>query len=776
MNSADDGMREPHSFPPLWKEVAGVCNTAFQKVKKRPSHDLGRDYNELLSQICDAYGLVYDLTAYECTNYPALVRGSNSTPVVGQTVESTQVLVVYYLLRELLKRQISNVKMTIHKDSINSYLDAFEKYTAGANLVKPIFTYLHWTWQKRGLPPEHVIQPTEIVVGHLWLDVILSQELKDSYKAKVNEIVCRVRAGGATSVGEMESVKRFSLNLGCATDVRLILYSSVVEETYLRSLRAYYVDKKQSYKKLGVVDYIRQCVKVVKKEDVLARCFLIRSSYEQVSDEVLKLLLHDEKDYLQPYCKHYLDLSQDEDPTRHKEFLIALYSLLGGGEAKSWMEDLLQSTVTHYTAKKLRETASAGEPSVVLDVVRDALRAYELIVDNVFHGSKRLRAAIYGGIAQNITAFEKGEEGSAGAAAGAPGDNAAKLAKCLARNAAEEVKTVPLMELAKPDNWIAVIYRLCSKQDEFHRAYTRLLQERIVANMFLLEGSADFAAREESLLSGLLIRDSNFGFVFDCMRMVNDASRSGHRTSMLVNQLAVKPYVFGAHAWGETRRPRELNRKLIPAELQHIIEEHTLTYEARKHGRKLLFSPEHSGCRVRMCVPGGTAPVTLLVSLLQTRLLLAMNAMTEWTLDGLCESTATSSAECRRALKPFLQTSLLEERSPNVFVADPASGAALANGQACYDLRSVDFNSHQNHTGKYSPSARADETHSFAIQGAIVRQLKEKGPLSLEATVANIGSVLKNLSIQKRDIKKVLEKLIEREVVKRDDAMFSFIP
>ena len=223
MSGIEDGVRVPHSFPPLWKEVAGVCNVAFQKVKKRPSHDIGKDYNELLSQICDAYGLVYDLTAYECSNYPALVRGSNSTPVVGQTVESTQVLVVYYLLRELLKRQISIVKTTIQKDSLNSYLDAFEKYTAGANLVKPIFTYLHWTWQKRGLPPEHVIQPTEIVVGHLWLDVILSQELKDSYKAKVNEIVCRVRSGGATSVSEMESVKRFSLNLGCATDVRLIL-------------------------------------------------------------------------------------------------------------------------------------------------------------------------------------------------------------------------------------------------------------------------------------------------------------------------------------------------------------------------------------------------------------------------------------------------------------------------------------------------------------------------------------------------------------------------
>ncbi|KPI85993.1 hypothetical protein ABL78_4955 [Leptomonas seymouri] len=767
MSGTEDGVRELHSFPPLWKEVAGVCNVAFEKVKKRPSHDLGKDYNDLLSQICDAYGLVYDLTAYECSNYPALVRGSNSTPVVGQTVESTQVLVVYYLLRELLKRQINIVKTTIHKDSINSYLDAFEKYTAGANLVKPIFTYLHWTWQKRGLPPEHVIQPTEIVVGHLWLDVILSQELKDSYKAKVNEIVCRVRSGGATSVGEMESVKRFSLNLGCATDVRLILYSSVVEETYLRSLRTYYMEKKASYKELDVVDYIKQCVKVVKKEDVLARCFLIRSSYEQVSEEVLKILLHDEKDYLQPYCKKYLDLSQSEDQLSHKEFLVALYSLLGGGESKSWMEDLLKGTVAQYTARELRAAAGASEPSVVLRVLRDALHSYEVIVDRVFNHSKRLRAAIYEGIAENIAAFEKDEEG---------GDNAAKFAKCLARNAADEVKTAPLSVLEKPDNWIAVLYRLCSKQDEFHKAYTRLLQERIVANMFRLERSTDFAAREESLLSALLIRDSNFGFVFDCMRMVNDASRNDRRLPLREHRLIVRPYVLGAYAWGETRRSRELDTRLIPAELLPIVKSHISMYEAQKHGRKLLFSPEHSGCRMQVCAPGCAAPATIVVSLLQTRLLLAMNTMSEWTLSGLCERTATTSIECRRALKPFLQTLLLREKAQDVFVLDATSNSFQGSAQTGCDLRYMDFYSHQSHTGKYSPSTRADKTHSFAIQGAIVRQLKEKGPLPLESIMFNVSATLKSLSIQKRDIKKVLEKLIEREVVKRDDATFSFIP
>lgn len=763
MSGIEDGVRVPHSFPPLWKEVAGVCNVAFQKVKKRPSHDIGKDYNELLSQICDAYGLVYDLTAYECSNYPALVRGSNSTPVVGQTVESTQVLVVYYLLRELLKRQISIVKTTIQKDSLNSYLDAFEKYTAGANLVKPIFTYLHWTWQKRGLPPEHVIQPTEIVVGHLWLDVILSQELKDSYKAKVNEIVCRVRSGGATSVSEMESVKRFSLNLGCATDVRLILYSSVVEETYLRSLRAFYLDKKPSYKKLGVVDYIKQCMKVVKKENVLARCFLIRSSYEQVSEEVLKILLHDEKDYLQPYCKKYLDLAQNEDPMTHREFLVSLYSLLGGEDAKSWMEDLLRATVTQYTAQELRVTAGAREPSVVLRVVRDALHAYEAIVDHVFNGSRRLRSAIHDGIAENIAEFEKGEDG---------GESAAKLAKHLARNAAEVVKTAPLHELADPDNWIAVLYRLCSKQDEFQKAYTRHLQERIMANMFRSEHNADFAAREESLLSALLIRDLNFGFVFDCMRMVGDASRSDGRAPVVVNQLTVRPYVLGAYAWGEVRRSRELDPRFIPAELLPTVVAQITSYELKKHGRKLLFSPEHSGCRVRMCMPGGAAPVMLIVSLLQTRLLLAMNGLREWTLEGLSERAATTTAECSRALRPFLQTSLLEEKAPNVFALNPGSG----NAQASYDLRSVDFSAHQSQAGKYCPSARADDTHAFAIQGIIVQRLKEKGPLTLETIMADVSTVLKDLSIQKRDIKKVLEKLIEREVVKREETVFSFIP
>ncbi|XQJ28454.1 Cullin family/Cullin protein neddylation domain containing protein, putative [Leishmania guyanensis] len=756
------------SFPPLWKEVAGICNTAFQKFKKRPSHNLCKDYNKLISQICEAHGLVYNLTAYQCSNYPALVRGSNSTPVVGETVESTQVLVVYYLLRELLKKQVNNVKATIQKDSILSYLDAYEKYTAGGNVVKSIFTYLHWTWQKRGLPAEHIIQPTEIVVGHLWMDVILTTELKEAFRAKVNEIVCRVRSGGRTSVGEMESVKRFSLNLGCSTDVRLTLYSSVVEETYLKSLTSYYCAKRLVFKALGVVEYINQCVKAVKKEDVLARCFLIRSSYEQVSESVLRILIHDEKNYLSPFCKECIDPSDGSDPLSRKKSLSALYDLLGGGAEESWMEDLLRETVSEYADRELKKTHDSCEASSILRILKKAQQTFEATISGIFGHQPRLIRAIYDGIQANLAALERPT---------ATEDNAVKIAKRLAKYAAEESKSMPVEDLRLKSNWIAVIYRLCSRQDVFHQSYTRFLQERLLKNIFGTGKQSEIAVREESILSSLLIKDRNFAFIFNCMRMLNDTYRNDLKQAKRVQQFLVKPYILTAFPWGESRRSPDAGRTSVPLELQTVISHDIDAYATLQNGRRLLFSPEHSGARVKMSIPNKSVSLSVLVSFLQMRYLLVMNKMSVWSADVLCSRTCTSLEECKRALIPFVQTGLLQEAVQHVFDLNP-NIFALQNGEEkTYDLRYIELGSQQSNPEKNSFFLRGEKSHVLSIEGAVMRVLKELGPLSLDDTIGKVSASLGKLSVQRRDIKKVLEKLVEREYVERsEDNYLSFIP
>ncbi|KAK7197982.1 Cullin family/Cullin protein neddylation domain containing protein [Novymonas esmeraldas] len=768
MSVVEQESRARNSFPPLWKEVASVCNAAFQKFKRRPSNDLCKDYNKLISQICEAHGLVYDLTAYECSNYPALVRGSNSTPVVGESVESTQVLVVYYLLRELLKKQIANIKSTIQKDSILSYLDAYEKYTAGANVVKSIFTYLHWTWQKRGLPVEHIIQPTEIVVGHLWMDVVLTSELKEAFRAEVNEIVCRVRAGGPTSVSEMESVKRFSLNLGRSTDVRLTLYSSVIEETYLKSLASYYTTQRASFKTLGVVQYISQCVKAVKKEDILARCFLVRSSYEQVSAYVLRILIHDEKNYLLPFCKVCINPSGGNDPLSRKDSLTALYDLLGGGAEKSWMEDLLKETVSEYADGELRKTGDSSDASSILRILKMTQQTFETTVSGVFGQQPRLVRAVHDGIQATLAAHEQPV---------ANGESAVRIAKRLARYAAEEVKTMSMEELRRPNNWVAVIYRLCSRQDVFHQSYTRFLQERLLTSMFRAGRQSEIAQREEGMLSSLLIKDRNFGFIFNCMRMLSDARRNDAKRAERAAQLSVKPYILTAFAWGESRRSPDKNVALIPPELHAVTALTVDTYALLRNGRRLLFSPEHSGARVKMVVPTSAVPLSLLVSLLQVRYLLAMNRMSEWSVEALCSCTRTSVEECKRALSPFVRTLLLQETGHQVFTLNPNLHATSSGEENTYDLRHFELESQQSNQEKNTFFLRGEKSHVLSIEGAVMRLLKGSGPQPLEVILGSVSASLARLSVQRRDIKKVLEKLVEREYVERlPDNCFSFIP
>ncbi|KAG5500542.1 hypothetical protein JKF63_03636 [Porcisia hertigi] len=766
MSMAEEHSRAQNSFPPLWKEVAGVCNATFQKLKERPSHDLCKDYNKLISEICEAHGLVYDLTAYQCSNYPALVRGSNSTPVVGETVESTQVLVVYYLLRELLKKQINVVKPTIQKDSILSYLDAYEKYTAAGNVVKSIFTYLHWTWQKKGLPAEHIIQPTEIVIGHLWMDVVLTSDLKETFRVKVNEIVSRVRSGGLTSIGEMESVKRLSLNLGCSTDVRLTLYSSVVEETYLKSLTAYYSAKKSAFKASGVAEYIDHCSAAVEKEDILARCFLMRSSYEHVSKSVLRILIHDEQNYLLSFCKECIDPSDGNDPFSRKKSLSTLYRLLDGDE-DSWMEGLLTEVVSEYTDRELSKTNDSSDVSSILRILKTTQQTFEKTISGIFEHEPHLIRAVHNGIQTNLAALEQRS---------ATEDNAVKIAKRLARYASEEIKTMSVDELREKNNWIAVIYRLCSRQDVFHQWYTRFLQERLLTNIFDTGKHSDIILREESMLSSLLIKDKNFTFIFNCMRILTDSCRNAPQRVERVQHPVVKPYILAAFAWGESRRSPDVGHVSVPADLQTIISLQVDAYAALRNGRRLRFSPEHSGARLRMSAPNQSASLSLLVSFLQMRYLLDMNEIKEWSTDELCSRTQTTPEDCRRALTPFVQTGLLRENAHHVFSLNLSIFVSKSVDKV-YDLRYIELGSQQSNPEKNNFFLRGEKSHVLSIEGAVMRLLKDLGPMSLDVIIGEVSASLGRLSVQGRDIKRVLEKLVEREYVERsEDNYFSFIP
>lgn len=761
------GRTEPSAFPSLWKVVTNICSATFKKLDHRSSSDLVSEYNALVISLCEAHGVIYQLTAFPCNEYPALVRGTNAVEVRGKTSESTQVLVVFYLLREFLKHQINCIKANIDPEVIDTYLDAYDKYTAGTSLVKAVFTYLHWTWQKYGLPCEHVIQPTEVVSLHLWTEAIFNGDLRDRFRNKIDDTIRSIRKGDPTDIREMESIKRFSLNIGSLTDSRMTLYSSVVEEPYLRSLANFYAPVKVKLKRRGVAEYVGLCKGILKKEEFLARCFLIKSSYDQVRNIVLKILVDSEMDFLRPFCKNALDPSDGNDPTQHKGIFLGMYELLNGDTNESWMRELLKETISEYVSKELQNMKDGFETSTILEILQRTQRIFEKVVLDIFGNCLPLIRAVHEGIAKGFEQWD---------ALGVHADNASRTAKRLVRLTAEEIQTAPIAELLRRDCWIAVAYRHLSRSDVFHQFYTKFLEERLLAGIFRGDENANFILREESMLSTLLVKDKNFGFVFNCMKLIRDVTRDKNCETVFVNGIRVTTNILTAYAWGETRASSNARLFAFPPELRSFVQGSIDAYAALGNGRRLVFSHEYSGANVQMRVPGTTSVLRLTVSFLQLRFLYVMNRMQDRLLSRLCTETNTTKEACWKVLQPFVQMKIvsLNERE-DLFFFTPQY--VTPTDQNLIDLRQVEVRLHQANSEKNHLLSKAEKDHGMAIEGHITKHLKESGPLSMEVILGKVSGSLSTLQIQRKDIKRAIEKLVERECVGRsDDNFFSFIP
>ncbi|CCW68624.1 unnamed protein product [Phytomonas sp. Hart1] len=767
------------SFPILWRTINEVCLQAFSVFENYPTKDLSVLYRELNANLCRAHALVYKLTAYPCHDCPSLVRGNNSSRVVGDNQECTQVLVVYYLFRELLKKQVLQSKQSLSAESytISAYLDSFEKYSAGVNMTKCVFTYLQWVWQKVGLPSEHTILPTEVISLHIWTENILSDDVRKSLSISAMNTINKMREGDEVDYDTIENIKRLSLNLSMLSDGRQQFYATILEEPYLINMGTFYMDHIKDYKRLGPENYIGVYIRNLKREEFLVKCTLSQVSLERVRNRLAEIILHDEVEYFEPPVKSCF--ANDSEDGKSKAWLSILYELLEAGSKSYCIEDVISSNVSEKARELMmiqnQEHHDNNTPIVDLNFIKKTYYAQKKKIIDIFGVKRPLLVAMLSGLKVALHSCKKSNTRL--------NENFEEdVANSLAVYAVRETDT--WLNNPKPDgNWVADMYGLIEKKEVFHSKYTKLLKSRLLKNIYQTETKACFAnafEKEEHMLCDLFSRGKNFDFAHSCQIMLKDVyKRRFHDGATDRAPFELRPIVLNKFIWDGLAPPFKQDTNLFIESVDHALDNFNITYKKSiAPGKCLSFLPHYTTCIVRMKTDDATHhSVRLVLSALQLQIAMAFNEKCTWVLSELEKKIDANHTEFSEHFKKFIEA--------NIF-------AYSSSSKSVHVIKSINSNTkkiflvpdiqHENVQEVKSERSRSvvplEREKGMAIEGCIVKSLKQNGLLSIEKIEEAVSKILDKFSINRRDIKKILDKLIEREYVLREEASntFRFIP
>lgn len=760
-----DTPRVHPQFTNLWKSVNTVCLRALELLDERPTADLQSTYISLIEDLSRNLTNVYTITAFKCSDVPTLVRGSTTNPVVGDRDESTQVLVVYYLLRELLKKQLQNGHLIDYGDDvIPQYLDSFEKFTSGVHLIKGCFTYLHWAWQKRGLPTEHTLLKTETVANHLWCEQKLDLSLRDALRKRAQEIVSIVRNADRLNIAViplMENVKRLSLNLLILNDGRQLLYSSLVEDPYLANLSEHYNNKKALFKRTTRQDYIHTVLSELKKEELRATFFLAKCSYDKVKQRYIDVLIGSEKEYLSEGARVWLQGDKGVDSIlRYKNALRELYELLGNGSQATWLEKHVRDHVKDQIENSFEAGTYETEEDVVLGYIRvlkETYHIYSTALTKLFgNNDERLIKAV-----------------SSGCASARPRNEAhlalveASLASALPRFAVAEITTEDNDMLDTKRNWVVEIYKIIDKKEEFCKVYLYLLRDRLLKWPF----TGIIFSKEQNMALALFIPKEHYDFTFTCKQMIRDACVTSPNVADLASfpvSFKVQPLILRRSAWKHLFFLQQEQSVILPPQLHECVDICKNTYLSNFPGRTIEFLPLYSTVVVRF-----NKQARFRVSVHQLPIILAFNKKPMWSVDELSSRTCISPARCIKILDIALAAGLLR-REGTTYCA--ASSQITLQDKNLYnfpyhDTDPVEEIEHATHSD-------VSIVEPQTLQANIVSFIKKASSANLESIVIHLSSTLNKVKDADfvTEVKHALETLISRDFVTRTGRDFAYVP
>ncbi len=763
---------QSYDFMAVWSEIRGGCEVLLRWSERAADPTVAQPkFNTLLAEL---FNKVYRLASNTCTNVPNLVRGKDSEPVNGKDEQSTQVLVLYYLLRELIRTHLEqHVKPKVQNPSslLRSYLECWTHYSSALVGVSAVFKYQNNHWSQQGLPAGHVTMSTTALGHQLWTEWILNPT-KLELEKQISRLIALDRAGTTVDIWTVKAILQSLVQLGTDPRKQTGIYNDVFESKFIQATEVLYADLSEKWLRdcSGATEvFIDKALAALTDElRRVDRC-LDKSTAGPLKKVLVTWLVDKRAGALLAPASDWIS---DGDLMR----LSKLYALLSYSDT---CLEPLQKVVEDRIFSEGREeiskiaTEAAKEPSVLITTFLMVYRKYKAIVEINFENNMSLVSALETGSRRFVNENQHFSK--------------IKCAEFLAKYAHTLLRPATAQSKAAADNMeqvigdIISIFKLLDDVDVFQASYAAYLSQRLIYNAYSKD-SEELVIRKFRDLKG---RE----FVHKWQRMFLDATvqsqqfNESFKRDLDPSQIAFEflPIVLTSGAWPSTSLGEQLR---VPVELQGVFTLFEASYKRQCGGRSLQWLGHFSNgairtnhqLNVRRSFDAQVSHWQLVFLLLFNRFPQNVDAIVSYQQFKDAAGTKDDQA-LQKALVP-----LVKQRF--IIVVDGAAEPSAQRFQlnAAFTSQNRKLNFHMPSGGgplaqsgdareecsASGPSAQINVERKFAVQAAIVRVLKSRRSMRYTDLLHEVGSVLSGrFKPTAQDVKTNLEVLLEKEFVER---------
>ncbi|CAJ1030093.1 cullin 2, putative [Leishmania guyanensis] len=714
----------------------------------------------MCNTVMDAYLLVYHLISHPCSNTP-LVK------VNGKEIwEGQQIMAVYSLQGTILEKHLlSNVMPAFSQVSsgstIQTYVRSWRSFLVAVVNIKTVFSSLADKWSLLSLE-DNPLDRTEDIALRKWSSVVLTPRMVSQLRKDLRALLADERAGyGSPDLSFAVEIKD---ELSMLPDSNY--YRSVVEADYIRDMCDYCRLKVRGVAESDLFAYAKLCLGLIEEEVRRAEKFLI--SKDHAVDRLVETLVDDRISVFE--CGKFSEWLSSLGQPETDEKLQTVFHLLWWSKCKGapLMEGMFKESVAQHTSTALSgAVCAAGEGTdayaAVIECFISIIRKYRDVVMSVFDyngcmleamddglrcGFTTLRSFSYKKLSDRLAAFFNAILGNAGST---------KL--CL-----EDVVSVYYF-LPDAEN---------SAKDAFLVSYQKHLAKRLLLHHY------DEEREQRSMEQLVQIKQSPI--LFCCRSMLKATStQSIYVGASSVNGVKVNPALLSRGTWPSL--PHTLARSGISDSVLRQIEGAQRICSERRHGQKIEYSAPYSSAVIRMLRPAGSTAagdsVQLKVSFLQMCIIDHFNTKSQWTVKELCELLQVSEVECAFALDPLISATVLKLSG----AMGPSSVVSLGTCDSLIgdmiNVMPLEFHSFTHRVAVKSQEQRilqgVAKANPQRMESQVVHTLKQSGSKTAEELMTFLTAAKDPLTVSRGELKRVLEKLIERGLLVRDDSQRKFV-
>jgi hypothetical protein len=751
-----DSVSVPFDFPNLWKEVTQKCSS----VLKWESVFVGENAaQEMCNTVMDAYALVYHLISHPCSNTP-LVK------VNGKEIwEGQQIMAVYSLQGAIFEQHLLNTVISAfgnedNKSTIQTYVRLWRSFLVAVVNIKTVFSSLADKWCLLGLD-DNPLDRTEDIALRKWSTVVLTPNVVAQLRKELRALLAEERTGGyARDLSFAVEIKDELSMLPDSTH-----YRNIVEVDYIRDMCDHCWSIVRGVAEGDLFEYSRVCLDLIKEELIRADKFL--TSRDHAVDRLVETLVDEHISVFQSaQVAEWLDAVGDPGTDMK---LQTLFRLLwwSKGKGAPLLEGAFKDSVARNTSAQLAKAVQAA--AEVADIHAHIIESFAAIV-------KKYRGVVKSVFDNNGCMLEAMDDGLRCGFVSMRSVSLKKLADRLAALSNSILCKSGVTKLQMEDI-VSVYYFLPDAENAAKDTFLISFQVHLAKRLLLHH----YDDRQEQRAMEQLVQIKQSPILFCCRSMLKmTRDRSIYIGASTTNRIVVNPALLSRGVWPNL--PHSIASSGIPPACSHEIEIAKELCVKRRHGQRIDFSASYSSALVRMELPHGGElnknSVRLKLSFVQACIVDRFNAKAEWTFLDLCEALKISEGECQSALTPLVKATVLQQDS----VPGPSCRVTLG---PCNGLVGdiVDLMPFELHTSAQNAIAKPREqrTQQSAaranpqrLESQVVHLLKHNGALAAEELMTLLTAAMEPLAVPRGELKRVLEKLIEREIVVRDGTQRKF--